>query len=106
MQFDYFAKKLEEKKAELETRLNRLRSETGPLDRDSSEAALELESEEVSEELDREARTELTQIYRALDCIKLGTYGLCVECQNPIPIKRLEALPFTQLCMNCATMSG
>lgn len=36
----------------------------------------------------------LKQIERALAKIEEGTYGICDISQKPIPIKRLEALPY------------
>jgi DnaK suppressor protein len=44
---------------------------------------------------------ELSQIERALARLKQGTYGVCEGCQNKIPIGRLNALPYTTLCINC-----
>lgn len=92
---------LNEKRDELEARLEALKADATPLDKSSKEAAIELENEEVKEELDREAREELEQIYQALDRIKIGTYGLCLSCQQPIPAKRLEAVPFATECIQC-----
>jgi len=44
----------------------------------------------------------LTQIESALARIEKGTYGTCEECSAPIPKGRLEALPYTPRCVNCA----
>ena len=45
----------------------------------------------------------LTNIERALDAIKLGEYGRCIECDEYISSARLEADPVTQRCIICAT---
>jgi RNA polymerase-binding transcription factor DksA len=47
-------------------------------------------------ELDETARDqeELAQIKKALDRIEQGTYGLSEVSGKPIPIERLEALPY------------
>ncbi|MEE9166000.1 MAG: TraR/DksA C4-type zinc finger protein [Candidatus Neomarinimicrobiota bacterium] len=37
----------------------------------------------------------------ALERIRQGTYGFCVECGNPIMEERLEEVPHTQHCVNC-----
>jgi DnaK suppressor protein len=29
------------------------------------------------------------------------TFGLCVECEEPIPGKRLELMPYVELCVDC-----
>ena len=36
----------------------------------------------------------LTEVERALERIEQGTYGKCVNCGQPIPEKRLEAIPW------------
>jgi DnaK suppressor protein len=36
----------------------------------------------------------LTEVLRALKRIDDGVYGLCVVCGNPIPERRLEAIPW------------
>ncbi len=43
----------------------------------------------------------LAEIEHALASIDGGTYGLCVDCRNEIPPRRLQALPFATLCVPC-----
>ncbi len=45
----------------------------------------------------------LQQIDNALDRIYQGKYGRCIGCGKDIPQARLEALPYTQMCINCAS---
>jgi RNA polymerase-binding transcription factor DksA len=44
----------------------------------------------------------LKEIGDALERLKLGTFGLCEECQSAIPKARLGALPYTRYCVDCA----
>ncbi|MFW6119073.1 MAG: TraR/DksA family transcriptional regulator [Planctomycetota bacterium] len=44
---------------------------------------------------------EVCDINRALAKIDDGTYGLCEDCAEPISRKRLSALPFARLCIEC-----
>jgi DnaK suppressor protein len=46
----------------------------------------------------------LVKIDAALARIKDGTYGICVECGENISVKRLEARPVAQLCIDCKTL--
>ncbi len=46
-------------------------------------------------------RDELLRVDEALDKIKDGRYGMCEECEEPIPIERLEVRPFTRYCVAC-----
>lgn len=41
----------------------------------------------------------LTQVEEALKRIEQGTYGKCVVCGQPIPEKRLEAIPWAARCV-------
>ena len=50
--------------------------------------------------MENESRT-LRQVGDALEAIDSGRYGLCVACGEPIPLARLEALPFAQNCVPC-----
>ncbi len=44
----------------------------------------------------------LGQIHDALGRIADGTYGKCEECGQPIAKPRLQALPYTRHCIECA----
>jgi RNA polymerase-binding transcription factor DksA len=44
----------------------------------------------------------LTAISEALERIQKGTFGRCEECHKEIGKARLQALPFTPYCVECA----
>ena len=46
----------------------------------------------------------LAMVIEGLERIDEGTYGLCDECGVGIPVARLEALPHTKLCVDCAAL--
>ncbi|HET9795320.1 MAG TPA: TraR/DksA family transcriptional regulator [Thermoanaerobaculia bacterium] len=50
-------------------------------------------------------RVQLQQIDQALVRIDDGGYGLCTNCGNPIPEKRLDAVPWTPYCVDCMELS-
>ncbi|RKY21681.1 MAG: TraR/DksA family transcriptional regulator [Planctomycetota bacterium] len=50
--------------------------------------------------MEAEART-LRQIDTALAAMDAKLYGLCTECDDAIPLRRLEALPFATTCVPC-----
>src|SRR5438132_1461747 len=68
---------------------------------DPADAAFEAGSDEMASQLAELDVRELTQIERALSRLKQGTYGLCEVCQKKIPVGRLNALPYTTLCIEC-----
>ena len=44
----------------------------------------------------------LEKVDHALDRLERGEYGNCEVCGKPIPVARLEALPYVTLCVDCA----
>ncbi|MDH5355393.1 MAG: TraR/DksA family transcriptional regulator [Gammaproteobacteria bacterium] len=69
---------------------------------DWSEQATERENDEVLESLGISEDRKLLMINQALQRIEAGTYFTCLECGEPIPSARLELLPFSSLCVDCA----
>ena len=49
---------------------------------------------------DRSVR-ELKQIEKALESMEDGTYGICDECGERIPLARLRTKPHAILCVKC-----
>ena len=43
----------------------------------------------------------LRAIEEAIHRIEQGTYGICMECDNHIAPARLEAVPWTRVCIDC-----
>jgi RNA polymerase-binding transcription factor DksA len=50
----------------------------------------------------RDARTKLAALDEALDRVAAGTYGHCADCGVAIGEERLEAVPGTEHCIDCA----
>ena len=73
-----------------------------PVEKDFSEQVTQRENDDVLNALDHEAKTIVQQIDKALLSIKENTYGVCKKCGNPIAEKRLEAVPYVTLCIDCA----
>jgi DnaK suppressor protein len=100
--------RLENKRAELQASINELRKESVP---SANTLAIEGEAqvrEDVAADLSETERGRsvfatnsmvLTEVRHALKRIAEGTYGHCTVCGQPIPEKRLEALPWAALCI-------
>jgi DnaK suppressor protein len=83
------------------------------IDRDRSKSAIsgdigddidhanEDRSRELYQLLHERDQNKLKQIHQALDAIEAKTYGVCEDCGEKIGKKRLIALPFTKLCVDC-----
>jgi len=68
---------------------------------DTYDLASEERDREISFILSDRGREKLQAIQEALDRIEEGTYGICESCEGEIAEGRLEALPFTRLCVTC-----
>jgi DnaK suppressor protein len=64
------------------------------------EVQLAAEREMITRNLDRESRL-LRKVRVALGQIAEGTYGTCLECEEEISHKRLNAMPWATLCITC-----
>lgn len=67
-----------------------------PLDQIKSNSDRELALQQV----DRQSRL-VQDIEYALEAIDQGSYGICSDCEEPIPQKRLNAVPWARLCVPC-----
>ena len=72
-----------------------------PTSADGGSMAFELEKELT---LDENTKHLLNQIDHALVLIKKKKYGICENCGGPIPVARLEALPYSTNCKDCAAL--
>lgn len=52
------------------------------------------------------SRDELQQLDDALTRMDAGSYGLCANCGQRIPIARLRVRPFAEYCVPCAEKLG
>ena len=69
---------------------------------DVMDAAMDTAQDEISSQLIEVESRELSQIEEALNRIKEGAYGDCDVCGKPIPIARLQAVPYAVNCIECA----
>ncbi len=65
---------------------------------EEEEAAAHQHTQFVAARVREGIHRELQLIDHALARIDAGVYGRCDECEEPIAIERLKALPYTRLC--------
>lgn len=91
---------LEEERAELGAQLEG-EQELDAENPDRSDLAQAYDIRQRRQALREQAEEKLGKIDAALQRFEEGVYGTCQECGKPIPLPRLEALPFTQYCVAC-----
>ncbi|QUM83109.1 MULTISPECIES: TraR/DksA C4-type zinc finger protein [unclassified Moritella] len=104
-QVAYFKEKLETEKQEILSRIEN--QSTNVVISDSNEMADEIDRAAMEEahrlELNRidHDKLHIKIIIKALRLIDSGDYGYCSNCGDEISIRRLQARPESQLCLEC-----
>ena len=101
---EHFRKKLLTLKNELMQRVNAIDKDIKHEGMSSNwtEQATERENDEVLESLGKTSEEELMMVKHALKRIDSDDYFFCSLCGEEIHSSRLELLPFTIHCVNCA----
>lgn len=100
-----FRKLLETKEAELVRVLRQrdgiaIEKSADPMD----EIQYATERDQAIRNVDRDSNM-LRQVKAALRRIHNGSFGTCIECESPIGPKRLAALPWAPLCIECQELA-
>jgi DnaK suppressor protein len=80
------------------------RSETSSLPIHLADLGSDNFEQELTLSLVGSEKEALDKIEVALERIAEGSYGKCEECGKKIPESRLEAIPYTAVCVQCASI--
>jgi RNA polymerase-binding transcription factor len=61
-----------------------------------------LQNQAMAQDAERRRKIELQRIDAAMDRIESGDYGYCLNCDEEIPLARLEFDPAIATCVDCA----
>ena len=96
---------LEEMRAQLlhsvQQDLNEIRDASKDEGMDTYDLASDARDKEINLILGDRDREKVQAIDEALGRVNDGSYGICESCEGEIAEARLQALPFTRLCVNC-----
>ncbi len=88
---------------ELKSRLVEIEQELEGRDtKDWDDMATEREEDEVLERMGTSGQEEIRKIEAALARIEAGEYGFCARCGEEISAERLDLVPYTPFCKDCA----
>jgi DnaK suppressor protein len=79
------------------TPVDAIEASEGP--QDFEETAVDFLETQQEQSIQVNEQALLTEIEQALERLDNGTYGKCVVCGQPIPEKRLEAIPWAARCV-------
>ena len=109
LDFDAYRARLNEEKRELRDAGHRSAAERAPVQLDQQSVgrlsrmdALQVQAMAIAEQERRQVR--LQRVEMALGRIELGDFGYCVQCEEDIETKRLDADPAVPLCIKCAQL--
>lgn len=105
--------KIEALEAKLREQRDAIFTEVEHVERDLADMAAEKEAEVeehaaerqaafMADKLDGRGVHEIQEIDAALERIADGSFGTCEACAEDIAVARLQALPATRLCIECA----
>ena len=102
MDIQKFEQRLLTRKNEIEQRLQHIEHDLDqPMNNDVEDRATEREDDEVMESMGNSGLHEIEAIDAALARIADKTFGICVDCGEPISQERLEVLPTAVKCKSC-----
>jgi DnaK suppressor protein len=61
-----------------------------------------ISSKSINEVALRNAKDTLSKLEHVLETINDSDFGLCRDCEEPIPFERLMIVPETNMCVECA----
>ncbi|HHG91084.1 MAG TPA: TraR/DksA family transcriptional regulator [Devosia sp.] len=64
-----------------------------------------MQQQAMAQAQERQRASALVAIEQALARIKSGDFGYCLQCDEEIALKRLEADPAARLCVSCAALA-
>ena len=94
---------LVKRKYALEQDMSKLHTEKFSDDQvqDVGDQALSSTMETLRSSLQDSKFSEYQRIVKALEMIDEGTYGICVDCELPISMRRLQSFPNATRCLAC-----
>ncbi len=108
-EMEKYRRLLEQKKSSLSSDLAKTRNAeeetTEELTQDIADKAVSSYTREFLYSLSDTDRNTLVQIDDALVRIEDGIYGTCTNCAQPLNEKRLSAVPWARLCVDCQELS-
>jgi len=108
-EMEKYRRLLEQKKNSLSSDLAKTRNAeeetTEELTQDIADKAVSSYTREFLYSLSDTDRSTLVRIDEALVRIDEGTYGACINCGQPMNEKRLTAVPWARLCVDCQELS-
>ncbi|MBI3404222.1 MAG: TraR/DksA family transcriptional regulator [Acidobacteria bacterium] len=102
---EYYKKKLMAKREELVKIISRTEEEGRAADDDPTVDLADKAANSYTKEFlfgqTNTDRTVLQLVEEALSRLKGTNFGLCVNCQEEVQLKRLEAVPWARHCISC-----
>mgnify|MGYP001140574970 CR=1 FL=1 len=108
--FTFFKALLQQKREQIRTHREEQRKGSGVVELDQSRVGRlsrmdALQQQSMARAAGERSARELRRVEAALRRLEAGEYGICLECGEDIPEKRLRADPAAHVCLPCAAIS-
>jgi DnaK suppressor protein len=102
-----FRARLEQRRQELLEREIATREAREPVELDQQQLGRlsridALQNQAMAQDAERRRKIEIQRIDAALERVESGDYGYCLNCDEEIPLARLEFDPAVATCVDCA----
>jgi DnaK suppressor protein len=102
---DELARRLRAMEAELRAMIEGVEEQAQPVSLDAPIGRLSrmdaLQQQQMADAQGQMARQRLSAVTTALQRLEAGTYGDCLQCGEPIDVRRLRVKPESPLCLAC-----
>ena len=103
----FFHSLLRERQGELKALISASRYQTRPVELDQTKMGRlsrmdAMQHQAMASETERRRKIDLKRVEAAIKRLDDGVFGFCLNCDEPIPQKRLEFDPALTTCVGCA----
>ncbi len=107
LNFEHFRALLQGRLVELHGLLEGARDQVKPVELDQTSVGRlsrmdAIQVQAMAQEAERRRKIDLQRAQSALERLDSGDYGVCLVCDEEIPVKRLEFDPAVTTCVDCA----
>ena len=99
------SQRLQSLRDELQQLVGQLSQGADPVDLDTPIGRLSrmdaMQQQHLAKASFTQARSRLARVLAAITRIGTGEYGYCLDCEEPVSLKRLRAYPEASLCLRC-----
>lgn len=105
----FYQSVLRERHGQLKALISSAKDQTKPVELDQTKMGRlsridAMQQQAMASETERRRKNDLKRVEAAIKRLDDETFGFCINCEEPIPRKRLEFDPASATCVRCASV--